>query len=1054
MHNLLKNTLNFDNFKNIKLDLINKINSSDNNDYHEENEVFNFLRDKKFVSDELYFSKRWNNENVFSVKKELRHINNLKLYLKSIKNFSINEETKLNKSSRENKNVHERIMNFSSYFKNRNNDDIDGKHNIKNVLLISTLFNMGKNKHRLTDNMFRKTLYKKIGKNGVKKKNKYEKPTLKHIFEIKNNCKKNLRITHLNRINRNINVYRCYYKKYNIEKKYFRNKEIYLKQKIPFVTFTKKNKGFIKKGSNINKCEELIEDRKSFKRKEHYSNDKDIPLEKKNYLNSSLNTKEYNRDTIKEIKKNMKKYEKNYRYDRVKNSCKGGYLSNLKFLIFNKECKDGTIIFQKKNIKSDELKKNNQYFKITKFDGISKTSSNLKNINLSIFRRMSTNNQYKNKREVKRNKDLRSDFHSNNINFYETLIKREKYKEESRNKDFLDKSGVQNNGMKEIKEKIQKTLISLNNIKKNNYKLKFCLEKEIIDNTIHHNELKKSICSLFNENILHRKNVEARKSSPKEKIEMNESNRNLCNESYIKVIKESSENVDNDYLYNKNCSKNLEKNTTIHKKKKLNVFLDKIAQVKKKRIHKNCDFYDNSNDKKKETTLLRENKKNIQLKDSNIIENFSESSIGLVNNTKEKRDILSESKSIEFSGIKHTSIKREESIKNFNRNMKLLDSLEKQYLPYLNFIKLNNKKERKSSTLIRSLYENPTNCKINSKVIEYDLNSRDYTLGKDEDIKFFEEKKNKINTDFNKDTNLLNTKKLRKRNHSYKSLLHCTSLKGDIIDIKNKNKVNNSNFVTQEKSNILKNLYRENVCRDEEMLNRNFSKNFKDNIKKEVNNKNHSEMVEMMETYKQNKCLNDNDNSYSNDEKEFNEQIRKNNEYKRKIYKKEYLEYENKQLKSLNEKKDKEDNIHINNTINGNMFNGIFVDNKKANYDVNSNIFVENSVNLEQFFLNKAKKEKKDFALEDVRNIKKIINCEIYVNEKFERIHNRNKIAINIIENYLEKRKREYSDFPKEKNNIYLQKNNVMKNLDEKKNLKFLPGLYEHYAFLLLNFRN
>ncbi|CRG98742.1 conserved Plasmodium protein, unknown function [Plasmodium relictum] len=1041
MHNLLKNTLNFDNFKSIKLDLINKINAFDNIDSHEENEVFNFLKDKKFISDGLYCSIPEDNENTFSVKKELGYINNLKLYFNSIKNFGINEVKKLDKNRGENRIVHKRIVNYSSFFKNRNND-IDRKHDIKNaVLLKNTFFQKRRNEQGSTNNTFCKTLYKNIEKNGIKKNKNFQKFMLKYNFKIpENDSKKILRITNMRKINRKVHIYRYYYKKYILEKKNFRALEMHLKKKIPYISFIKKK---------------LTGDRKSFKKKGNYNKSNDIPLEKKNYyLKSSLYKKEYNRDSLKEFKQNISNYDKICSYERVKILCERDYIKNLKVpILSNNENKDGIIKWKKKNIKGNELKKNNHYFQIPKFDSKSKTSSSLKNINLSIFRRMSTNNQHKSKKEVKINKDLHYDFHSNNINFYDTLIKKEKYKEENKNKDeyFFYKNVIQNNEMKEIKEKIQKTLISLNNIKKNNYKLKFCLEKEIIDNTIHHNELKKSICSLFSENILQRKNVELDKSSENKNIEVNESNRKMYNKGYIKVIKHNGENGDDDNLCNENLSKNLQKNLTLHKKKKLSIFLDKMTQVKKKKIHENfCDFYNNCNDKKNEGALFSDNKKNTQLINNDIVKNTFKSITKLVNNSEEKRDTLKEFNNNEFSGIKHISIKKEESNKNVNIYKKTLDSLE-EYLPYINFLKLHNKKEENNHILIGNRdYEKPVNCKISSEVIERNGNTKFYALEQNEHINFSEqEKKKKINTNFNKEVSILNTKKLRKKNYS------CKNLKDEKININIMKKVNNYNFITQEKSNTLKISQKEDSYRNNETLNRNFLKKLKSNIKKEIkNNEKYSEKIGIKENYKKSECLNDNGITYNIDEKELNEQIGGNIHKKKKIYRKEYLGYEDKQNELLNNQKDKVDNSNVNKTFNANILNDIFVDDKKVNNGVSSNFFVKNSINLQQFVLNKTKKEKKDFVLEDVRNIKRIINSEIYINEKFERIHKRNKNAINIIESYLDKRKNRYFDFPKEKDDIYLQKNNIIENLNEKKNFKFLPGLHEHYAFLLLNFRN
>lgn len=157
------------------------------------------------------------------------------------------------------------------------------------------------------------------------------------------------------------------------------------------------------------------------------------------------------------------------------------------------------------------------------------------------------------------------------------------------------------------------------------------------------------------------------------------------------------------------------------------------------------------------------------------------------------------------------------------------------------------------------------------------------------------------------------------------------------------------------------------------------------------------------------------------------------------------LSVTNKNNESLFDKK------YLNKTYINNLTKS-YCENKENNYDIGYNSFVNSSTSkfFEPSNLGKIEKEKKNFDLQNVRNIKKIINSDIYVNNQFERINKRNKIVINIIENYLID-KTTSLQLSKEKDNIYMKKNFHIENIYKKKMSKNLPGLYDHYAFLLLN---
>ncbi|CXI03156.1 conserved Plasmodium protein, unknown function [Plasmodium berghei] len=542
MYYLLKNTLNFDSFKNIKLDLINKIETSDISNSHEENEVFNFLKDKEMSAEELNFSKQRNLKNTLSMEKKLKHINSLKKYLNDITNIRYNEKSSSYKSKKKalsegNLNVYSILEDFYNY-ENKTTQILKNEKNMKTVIL---------------HDIFYETLHKKIEKNGFIKKQFIKNFLLKYVSKkYKNNTMKCILITNKIVINGKLNIYIQCFDKFIIGKdNNNKNTMIYLEKNI-YKMLIKKKLNFVKNNRKLKNCLKLLLERNNIRTNKVRYAMKEIYLKKKlclkninyifnkyeKYLSNSTNN-HGNIDMMREANitlplmdkqglhaynqnefSNMHKLEVTHIYGNG-NNLKARNSTNAINVDMNSNKNE-------KHISRISLfKKSNEVFEINNLkDSINKNVFNQKNINLSIIRRMSTNNHRINKNHVKKNKDKNFHFLSNNINFYETLIKRSKCKENYFVKDntFSDKNIIQNREINEIKEKIKTTLIGLNNIKKKNYKLKFCLEKEIIDNTIHHNELKRSITSLFNENTLQNKNGKTVKHPKNKKKSTNTSN--------------------------------------------------------------------------------------------------------------------------------------------------------------------------------------------------------------------------------------------------------------------------------------------------------------------------------------------------------------------------------------------------------------------------------------------------------------------------------------------------------------------------------------------------
>ncbi|SCL98454.1 conserved Plasmodium protein, unknown function [Plasmodium chabaudi chabaudi] len=581
MYYLLKNTLNFDSFKNIKLDLINKVETSDISNSHEENEVFNFLKDKEMSAEELNSSKQRDLKNTVSMEKKLKHINSLKKYLSDITNIRYNEKPSSYKSKKKalsegNINVCSILEDFYNY-ENKATQILKNKTNMKSVIL---------------DDMLYETLHKKIEKNGFIKKQFIKNFLLKYVSKkYKNNTMKCILIINRIVINGKLNIYIQCCNKSNIGKdNNNKNAMVYLEQNT-YKMLIKKKLNFVKNNRILqsylkrfllerntirtNKVRYAMKERYLKKRlclknlncifnkygkylNNNIKNDEHIGMVRETNITPFLMDKQelhvYNHN---EFSNDMYELDASHIYGNG-NNLKAQNSTNSINIDINSNQDDISRV--------SLFKEYSKVFEINNLkDSINKNTVNQKNINLSIIRRMSTNNHRINKNHVKKSKDKNFHFLSNNINFYETLINQSKCKENSFIKDntFSDKNIIQNKEINEIKEKIKTTLIGLNNIKKNNYKLKFCLEKEIIDNTIHHNELKKSITSLFNENTLQNKNEKTVKHPKNKKKSINTSN---SKQKYMEMgVKENEEYTNNgsnqianlnlqtnaDYTYNK-----------------------------------------------------------------------------------------------------------------------------------------------------------------------------------------------------------------------------------------------------------------------------------------------------------------------------------------------------------------------------------------------------------------------------------------------------------------------------------------------------------------------
>ncbi|SBS83036.1 conserved Plasmodium protein, unknown function [Plasmodium ovale] len=942
MYYLLKNALNFDNFKNIKLDLINKVEASDRVHSHEENEVFNFLKDKELAAEELKFGARRNSETVFSsVEKKLKHINSLKHYLNTITNLRHDKKLGLHKSIKKSNTAQEIKVDASPLLKNMNKYSYENK----NVVILNNCVPQAGNEGVLSNHALFKTLCKRIEKNGQLKRKTIKKFMLTRVSEVhKNEAQEYVQIKSLKVINGKLNVYLYCCKKCTTEKNcYIKNMQIYLKKKIPYKFIINTNVHFAKRNKKFQRYA------KTGFLQGNYDNRKAV----RNNTNGICFTEDISYLRSENLFPNGHGHimGNNTRFEELPliiNPFKIGIPSN------KNEDTDNNNQGKWSN-KINELKKYMQIFQ-NNFEDMHKSSSSLKNVNLSILRRISTNNRHKNKKEVNRNKDSRFQFLSNNINFYETLVNKEKCKEEIQEKDnyFSGKNIIQNGDMKEIKQKIKIALITLNNIKKNNYKLKFCLEKEIIDNTIHHNELKRSMGSLFSKSALQRKSVSVGQKCKKKNVHLNRDN--------VEVDKMENSGDAPFQCNTKNEKRCLQTNVILHEKN------DKLCKS-------NLCVYNNADNKKREERSNELSETNVKFTYNGITEKPSKRKSNLENKTEGKWNIFKDFMDHEFSGTPNEKLKKESCIKENNVHL-----------------------SRQSCTLIR--------------------------------------------------------KKLNERNCIFESLKR----EEENVTVNSAKNVHNCKLVAQEKNNAFTKYEREKIYETGEISNSSFLNSVKSNTKGEEvkGNVKDFEKVNIKGLCKKKEST-EYLIRYVNSANKIIENFGKNCMHnKKKRPEKEYTGHEDKETTLLNNKKNKDD--YMSKTFNTNAFNSFYYGHKqkKTQDRVNSMNFVKKRTDSEQLILNNEKREKGDFDLKSVRNIKKIINCKIYVNKKFERINKRNQIAINIIENYLDNRHRTSLIFPKEKEkkNIYMQTNCILEKSGKEKKVKFLPDLYDHYAFLLLNFKN
>ncbi|GAW80675.1 hypothetical protein, conserved [Plasmodium gonderi] len=949
MYCLLKNALNFDNFKNIKIDLINKVKTSDATDSHEENEVFNFLKDKDFFSENLKLSRQWNLECTSSVQKKLKHINNLKRHLNSITNFRRVEKSGLNKDLYRIKTAHGKTEEVSSFLKNGHTDDYDSKNMeiFNNYSVLDGDIRRGVHK-----NEFRKILSKRIQKNKFIGNNFFKRLIYKYISQLNNNNSKNyIEIGKFEPMNDKIIAYLHCYKKCIIEKgNPTKNLRVSLKKRIYYKSIITKKKVssirskrmrmYLRRQISERCCDNRNQVKSSLNDEVHIA-DKKLYIKlkkgrKKNINSDNSSSNEFHKKTKgNTIMGSINRCGEESTSETVNNLIEDGCRNSFKFGKRN-NLGNGKITGSKKNM---------EVFKNNNLENVHKNSSNLKNIKLSILRRVSTNNQYENKKEFKRNRDPRFHFLSNNVNFYETVINNEKCKEENVKKGecFSNQNIIQNGEMSEIKQKIKTALISLNNIKKNNYKLKFCLEKEIIDNTIHQNELKRSLCSIFSENSLQRKNTTVKQQNfsggqikNKDVLRNNRHNADKHDMQKVKTIREEKTQNKESTCEQNNFSNNI-----------MNVSFDKKVTLEKTR----CKGGNNVSYEENENIRFQLSEEFVKSAHNVVTDNRYKSKSKLINEKEEKRSYFNESRDNEMVTKSYTYRKKEQNLKKVDINV-----------------------QKHTFTLNREI-------------------SNEYICRK---------------------------KSLKDKD------------KNDIIN--NIKKMYNWETVMQEKSNTLKNNEKEMIHGIGGRSRSNYLSSLKNKTEKEAKGAlGNVEKVKIKEVIRKHEC-NKNEWKYKNISgvSMSNEQFKDNKGYT---------------------KRDKSNDANKKCQVGD--FNGPLGGNRKTdNGVVNSNVYMNKSTGSRELVLDKTDRERTEFDLNNVRNIKNIISCGIYVNKEVERINKRNKNAICIIEKYLDNVNRTSLNFSKEKEKkIYLPKSCTLKNEYNKKQAKTLPGLYDHYAFLLLNFR-
>ncbi|GAB66189.1 hypothetical protein PCYB_083500 [Plasmodium cynomolgi strain B] len=965
MHCLLKNALNFDKFKNIKIDLVNKVKASDTTDSHEENEVFNLLKDKEFFSEGLQLSRHNNLECTSSVKNKLKHINNLKRHLNDITNLRQLEKCRLYKETGRVKTVRSRTVGVSSFLKNGHGDGCDDK----SVEMFNSNVPLYGEIKTLYKDVFCKTVSRRIQKKGLIRKTFFKTFMFKFISELNSNSdRKHIDITKFELTNGKLIAYLHCYKKCSPEKVHHdRNVQIYLKKKIYYKSIiTKKRVSSVKRNKQMRTClrrekpERYCDDRNQVKsgsnemhnapekiytnrekdRKKEFNNccaynceeslflvkpfeTKQLPnknaansvMAKWNCLQSSADKKEFHKNTGRNAHiEFVSRCGAASTEETVNTLIEGGYRKNSKIYTFsnlgNGEMKD--------------MKKTKEVFEIHNSEIVHKNSSNQKNINLSELRRVSSNDQQNNKKEFKRIRDPRLHFLSNNVNFYETVINEEKCKAENikRGDNLCDQNIMQNGEMNEIKQKIKTALVSLNNIRKNNYKLKFCLEKEIIDNTIHQNELKRSLGSVFSENSAHNKSAHVGRNSLDGRSKNIDKRRNSRydgdNHQGQKAKTQREENAQNGFCNN---VRSIGEKITLEKKGANGCSSVSCEKNKNERLH-------STEEGVKSTRAVIKSDQN-------------EGKTKLVSKTEAKRNHFNESRGTQLVQKRHTNGKKEENLPKSG-------------------IKLSNR----TFTLNG---ETPNRHICSGKSLK-------------------DEEKSGI---------LNNTPKV----HSWK-------------------------MAVQAKNDGLKNNEKEKIRGIDERARSSFLGHLKSKVEKveakEMDRKN--EYIKVGGKHKNLSGVN-----------KSTKQFKENNSYA-----------------NRNKSKETIKNIEANN------LNSPLDDDKKThNIVANSRDCTKKFTASQEILCDEANRERKQFDLSNVRNIKKIITCGIYVNKEVDRINKRNKIAISIIENYLESTNRTCSFFSKQKEKkAYLQKNSIPGREYDKKEAKVFPGLYDHYAFLLLNVKN
>ncbi|CAA9987916.1 conserved Plasmodium protein, unknown function [Plasmodium knowlesi strain H] len=964
MYCLLKNALNFDKFKNIKIDLINKVKASDSADSHEENAVFNLLKDKELFSEGLQLSRHNSLECTSSVKKKLKHINNLKRHLNDITNIKQLEKCRLYKETGRDKTIPRKTVGVSSFLKNGHGDCYDDK---SMEMFNSNVPLYGEIK-RMYKDVFCKTVSRRIQKKGLIRKTYFKTFMFKFISELNSNSdRKHIDITKFELTNGKLIAYLHCYKKCSPEKvHHVRNVQVFFKKKIYYKSIiTKKSVSSVKRNKQMQTClrrgkpERHSDDRnqvKSSSNEFHSAPEKIYTPPEKDRKNEFNN---YCADNCEELSFLVKPFEvmqfpnknaansamakwnclqpsadrKEFHKNTGRNDCiefvsmcgeasvgetvntliEGGYKRNLKIDTFsnlgNGELKD--------------LKKNKEVFEIHNSENIHKSSSNQKNINLSELRRVSNDNQQNNKKEFKRIRDPRVHFLSNNVNFYETVINEEKCKAENTKKgdNISDENLMQNGEMNEIKNKIKTALINLNNIRKNNYKLKFCLEKEIIDNTIHQNELK-SLGSVFSENSAHKKSAQV--------------DRNSLDGGSKNVDKRRNSRHDGDKQNGQKVKMQREENAQ-------NVFFNNVRSIGEKVTveEKGGSRRNSTSSEKNKNECLHSTEEGAQSTYSVIKNDQNEGKTKLVSKTEAKRKHFKELRGTELVQKHHTNGKQEQKIPKSD-------------------IKLSNR-------------EYTLNGKTSNKHVCSDQSLKD------------EEKSSTLN---------------------------------------NTPKVHTWEVVVQAEKNALKNNKKEEICGIDEKVRSSFLGHLKSRVEK----------VEVKE-------------------------MDRKNEYSKVVGKHKNLigvKKSTKEFKENNSYADRNKSKETIKNIETNDLNGPLDDDKRThNIVANSRDCTKKYTASQEILCDEGNKERKQFDLSNVRNIKKIITCGIYVNKEVDRINKRNKIAITMIENYLESTNKTCSFFSKQKEkNTYLQKDCIPGREYEKKETKKFPGVRDHYAFLLLNVKN